>query len=234
MSTDVLYYVGGPDVDDRSELRYSLRSLAQNARFDYRDVFVVGDVPAWFAGAKMPLPPASEKFRNARQSITTYINHPGAADQIVLMMDDIYLLEPVCKIEAIHLGKATGYSAYKTGNGTYARAVRDTTDWLRAHGHPEPLAYLGHTPVLLNTGKARDFLTAYPEHLLLEPFLLYVVAGAAGPGRRGGNAKCAKDDNLDHKLSLDIPYLSSNPDTWTGRLGDLIREKHPTPCRWER
>jgi hypothetical protein len=230
---DVVYYVGGPDTDDRSELRHSLRSLETNYRGDIGDVWVVGDVPAWFTGAKMPLPPKPEKFRNARASITAYVNHT-TADEFILTMDDVMVTEPIDRIPICHLGPARNYSAYKTGTGTYARAVRQTTDWLHTHGHPDPLGYLGHTPVPLDTAKVRDFLDDYPADQLLEPFLLYVAAGTAGPGRRTGNAKCAKADNFKHKLSLDIPFISSNPDSWGSELGEWVRSMFTVPSRWER
>lgn len=228
-----VYYVGGPDPDNRAELRHSLRSIAINAPL-IDEVYVVGDVPDWFAGVKVPIEPLREKFANARQSITRFVNLPNVPAEAWLFMDDIYITEPITELPVIHLGPARNYSAYKTGKGTYATAVRNTVDWLHAHDHPEPLAHLGHTPVPLDTAKVRDFLHTYPANLLLEPFLLYTVAGTAGPGRRGGNAKCARDDNLAHKMALDIPYLSSNPDTWTGELGSTIRAMFDRPCRWER
>lgn len=233
--TAAVWYVGGPNPDNRDELRHSLRSVATNAP-TITETWVIGDVPPWFAGVKMPLEPRPEKFANARQSIERFVNLPGAPDEFYLFMDDVYVTEPITgRLPVIHLGPATRYSTYSDPKhqGTYARAVRDTADWLTSHGHPEPLAYLAHTPVPLNTSRAREFLTQYPDRLLLEPFLLYVAAGTDGPGRRGGNAKCKADDNLDHKLGLDIPYLSSNPDTWAGRLGTLIRNRYPHPCLWE-
>lgn len=234
MSLDLVIYVGGPDNDDRDELRHALRSWDTNYTGTTRDVWVIGDVPAWFTGAKMPLPPQREKFANARQSISAYVNSPAAAETFVLAMDDIYILEPIATVDICHLAKARNYSAYKTGKGTYATAVRHTTDWLHAHGHPDPLAYLAHTPVVLDTAKVRAFLAEYPADRLLEPFLLYVAAGTQGPGRRTGNAKCSREDNVQHKLGLDIPYVSSNPDTWPGELGAHIKRMFPRASRWER
>lgn len=230
--TVAVYYVGGPDPDDREELRYSLRSLEKHVP-SITEVWVIGDVPDWFAGVKVPLQPLAEKFANARQSITRFVNLPNVPDEFVLMMDDIYVTEPADDLPLIHLGRVTGYSAYKTGAGTYAQAVRDTADWLISQGYGDPLAYLAHTPVRLDTAKVREFLGTYPDHLLLEPYLLTVVAGVDLPGRRGGNAKCKGADSFEHKVSLDIPYLSSNPDSWMGELGSFIRAEFPDPSRWE-
>lgn len=231
--TAAVWYVGGPNLDDRSELRHSLRSVATNAPF-ITEAWVVGDVPDWFTGIKVPLPPVREKFANARQSITAFVNLPGAPETFVLIMDDVFCLEPCTEVDIIHLGPARQFSAYRNGKGTYANAVRQTTDWLHNHGHPEPLAYLAHTPVTLNTQQVRAFLDHYPANLPLEPFLLYVAAGTQGPGRRAGNAKCSRTDNVQHKLALNIPYISSNPDTWPGPLSNHIRELFAEPCRWER
>jgi hypothetical protein len=188
---------------------------------------VVGDVPTWFTGTKMPLPPQREKFANARQSITAYVNHT-TAQAFLLTMDDIYLTEPIEQLPICHLGPVKNYSSYRTGKGTYATAIRQTADWIG-----NPLAYLAHTPLPLDTAKVRDFLNDYPANYLLEPFLLYAVAGIGGEGQRTGNAKCRGDDNFAHKLALDIPYLSSNPDSWNGKLGDHIKAMFDQPCRWE-
>lgn len=231
--TAAMWYVGGPNNDNRDELRHSLRSVATNAP-TITETWVVGDVPHWYTGTRMPLEPKPEKFANARNSIERFVNYPGAPATFHLFMDDIYITEPT-DLPVIHLGPITRYSTYKdhTQQGTYAIAVRDTTDWLINHGHPEPMAYLAHTPLQLQTTKVRAFLTEYPTNLLLEPYLLYAIAGTNGTGRRGGNAKCKTNDNLDHKLGLDIPYLSSNPNTWTGRLGTTIRGMFDTPSPWE-
>lgn len=227
-----MWYVGGEDPDNRNELRHSLRSVATNAP-TVTEAWVVGDVPDWFAGVKVPLKPLREKFANARQSITRFANLPAAPDEFYLFMDDIYITEPVTgQLPTCHLGPARNYGPYLRGRGAYSNGVRHTTDWLHTHGHPDPLAYLAHTPVLLNTQRTRAFLNEYPQQPL-EPFLLYNAAGANGEGRRSGNSKCKAPDNLEHKMALDIPYLSSAPDTWAGKLGDIIRKQFPTPSRWE-
>lgn len=231
--TAAVWYVGGPDPDNREELRHSLRSVAANAP-TIDECWVVGDVPDWFAGVKVPLEPQPEKFANARQSITRFVNLPAAPAEFYLFMDDIFVTSPITgHLPVCHLGPVKNYSAYKTGTGTYARAVRQTADWIAKHHDPEPLAYLGHTPVPLDTAKVRDFLETYPADLLLEPYLLYCVAGTDGPGTRQGNAKCAKADNFAHKRDLPIPYLSSNPDTWPGELGEYVRGMFSETCRWE-
>jgi hypothetical protein len=232
--TAAVWYVGGPDPDDRLELRHSLRSVAVNAPV-IDEAWVVGDVPDWFAGVKVPLEPQPEKFANARQSITRFVNLPAAPAEFYLFMDDVFVTEPVVgRLPVCHLGPVANFSAYKTGTGTYADAVRQTADWLAEHGHPDPLAYLGHTPVPLDTARVREFLDTYPADRRLEPFLLYVVAGTDGPGTRQGNAKCAAEDGFVHKRDLPIPFLSSNPDTWTGQVGRYIRGLFTEPCKFER
>jgi hypothetical protein len=229
-----IWYVGGPDPDDRAELRHSLRSVAANVPI-IDECWVVGDVPDWFTGVKVPLEPQAEKFANARASITRFVNLPAVPSEFYLFMDDVMVTEPVTgRLPICHLGPVKNYSSYKTGNGTYARAVRQTANWLMTHGDPDPLAYLGHTPVPLDTAKVRAFLDDYPADQLLEPFLLYCVAGTDGPGTRQGNAKTSKSDTFEHKRDLPIPYISSNPDTWTGPCGDYIRAMFLDACRWER
>lgn len=234
--TAAVWVVGGPTNDDRDDLRHSLRSVALNAPL-VTEAWVIGDVPAWFTGTRMPLEPKPEKFTNQRASLTAFVNYPGAPTEFVLMNDDMVITEPVTDLPTFrNKNRLSGWVAAEQKQrrlNTWHRAVIATAEWTAAQTGTEPHIYECHTPLTFETSRLREAINAYPAD---QPFAvgeLYPIAGNGGTGTHAGNAKCAKDDNLAHKMALPMPYLSSNPDTWAGELGRWVRDKFSEPCRWE-
>lgn len=238
MATDLLYVVGGePDAPGRDEMRYSLRSIEANLNIGYRDVWAVGAVPDWFAGVRMELPPKAEKFANQLASITAYVNHPGAAEHVVILNDDMYATEPhneivVCR----NKNRASRWAAAEKAErdlNTWHRAVIATATWVGEITDTDPYIYECHSPLPFSTKRLRDAIAAYP---LGQPFAvgeLYPIAGVGPEGEHRGNAK-VKHETLAEKQALPMPYLSGSPGSWSGALGEWVRAQWPTPCRWER
>lgn len=236
---DLVYIVGGPTDDDRADLRYSLRSFDANLGMTFRDVWIVGDVPTWVRGVKrLPLPPVPEKFANQRASLTAYVNHPDAAERFVLLNDDMFVIEktdtlPTCR----NRNPASKWAEAEQADGVrlngWHRTVIATAEWVAERTGTDPHIYEVHTPLLFDTREMAQLLAEYP---LDRPFVageLYPIAGRGGVGEHCGNAKVKRDDSLETKLAHPMPYLSGNPDSWVGALGDLIRDMFPIPCRWE-
>src|SRR5690606_6266583 len=131
-----VWYVGGPDPDNRGELRHSLRSVAANAPV-ITEAWVVGHVPAWFAGVKVPLEPLPDKFHNARQSIERFVHLPGAPAEFYLFNDDHYVTEPVtghlptCRLGHVseELDAWLGEGVRSSGN-TFHKAIMQTAEWI--------------------------------------------------------------------------------------------------------
>ena len=238
MSVDLVYVVGGePDSPGRDEMRYSLRSFETNLHLDYRDVWAVGTPPDWFAGARLPLPALADKFANQRQSLTAYVNLPGAADRLIVLNDDMYATEPhneivVCRNRHPASRWAAVEQQERTLN-TWHRAVIATATWVSEITDTDPWIYESHTPLVFDTKRLRDALAAYPTG---QPFAvgeLYPIAGAGPEGEHRGNAK-VKTETLTEKLALPMPYLSGSPGSWNGPLGRYIRGQFTTPSRYEK
>lgn len=236
MTTDLVWIVGGePDGPGREEMRYSLRSVAANVRFDYRDVVAVGDPPDWFAGVRIPLEPVADKWGNQRQSLAAYLNHPGAAETVIVLNDDMYVTEPIDHLPVVR-NKARS-SAWASDHERHSMscwtcAVKACAEWVRAEVGGDIWLYESHTPLPFNTARLRDLINRYPVDL---PWMLgemYPLAGAGDEGAPLGNAK-VKRESLAEKLALPMPYLSGSPASWPGPLGEWARDQWPTPCRWE-
>ncbi len=239
--TVAVYPVGGPVHSDREALRYSLRSLQANAPA-VTDVWLVGDIPAWYTGRSIATTAQLDKFHNIRASWTAFVNHRDAPAEHYLFNDDHWIVEPVeGDLPVFHLGKAQdlldsilGPRVRRTTN-TATKALRDTATWVSGHlGVDDVLAHYAHTPLRFDTAKVRDLLAAYPTDVRLEPMLLYPIAGLSGEGIDAGNAKVKVTDSLAKKLAQPMPFLSGNDDTWAGPLGEHVKGLFPEPCRWER
>jgi hypothetical protein len=235
--TAAVYVVGGPNTDDRDDLRHSLRSLT-NAP-EITEAWVVGDVPTWFAGVKVPLLPLPEKFANQRQSLTAFVNYPGAPESFYLFNDDMFITEhvvgplPICR----NKNPASRWLDAEKNQGirpnVWHKAVTSTASWMGERLGTDPLVYECHTPLLFDTARLRHLINAYPD----QPFAvgeLYPGAGIGGEGKHCGNAKVKAADSLAHKQALPMPYISGNPDSWDGALGQWIRGRFDKPGRWER
>lgn len=238
MSVDLVWIVGGPpDALDRDELRYSIRSATENLRVGYRDVVIVGDVPDWFVGVRIPLTPDPDKWRNQRQSIAAYVNLPSAADELILLNDDMYITEPADTVTP-YRNKAPA-STWNTDHGTHGWgcwtcAVKRCAAWVSADLGRDIWLYENHAPLRFDTDRLRDLVNRYPADLPLMVGEAFPLAGIGGEGVVAGNAKVKVADSLAEKLALPMPYLSGSPGSWNGSLGEWVRREFPTPCQWER
>lgn len=230
-----VWVVGGPG--DREDLRYSLRSVAANAPA-ITQAWIVGDPPAWFNGVTIPLEPKPEKYANQRASLTAVVHHPGAPETFWLFNDDMYVIEPTTDLPIIR-NKAsasqwnTDHPVGSHGPSCWTCAVKHTAAWAMDRAGRDVWLYENHTPLHFDTSRLRDQVNAYPDQPLTVGEL-YPLAGAAGEGGVVGNAKVKAVDSLAAKLALPMPYLSGNPDSWAGPLGEYVRGLFTQACRWER
>ena len=235
---DVVYVVRPGD--DNEELRYSLRSVAQNA--PHRNVWIAGTVPSWVRNVKrLPLVPQPEKFANQRQSLHAVAACPAISDPFVLFNDDMFVMEPITEWRTWNLDTIEEHFGGPIGNvdpkpNEWMHAVWCTYKWMQDKGHPDPLYYENHTPLLYDKQKLAGVLAEYP---LGRPFVVngtYPITGAGGEGEWGANAKLAFQGALDvfASLSLGMPYLSTEDTSFAAQpLGEFIRNTFPEPGPYE-
>lgn len=235
---DVVYVVRPGD--DNEELRWSLRSVAANA--PHRNVWIVGTVPTWVRNIKgLPLVPQPDKFANQRQSLHAIAAHPEISDPFVLFNDDMFVMEPIKEWRTWNLDTIEEHWGGPIGNvdaddNEWLHAVWHTYKWMGEQGHPNPLYYENHTPLLYDKTKLADVLSRYPAG---KPFVVngtYAITGAGGEGEWGANAKLAYEGarSLIASLSLGMPYLSTEDESFRLEvLGEHIRATFPDPGPYE-
>lgn len=234
---DVVYVVRPGD--DNEELRYSLRSVAAHA--PHRHVWIVGTVPTWVRGVKaLPLVPQPEKFGNQRQSLHAIAARPEISDPFVLFNDDMFVMEPITEWHTWHLDTIEEHFGGPIGNvlpdHPWMFAVWNTYKWMGTQGHPNPLYYENHTPLLYDKTRLAEVLSTYPHD---RPFVVngtYPITGAGGEGEWGANAKLAYEGarSLIASLNLGMPYLSTEDESFRLEvLGEHIRNTFPKPGPYE-
>lgn len=229
---------------DNEELRYSLRSVAQNAAGLYRRIWIVGSCPEWVTGVeKLPLEPLPEKFTNIRQSVTAIANNEDVADRLVIFNDDHFLMDPITTWDAWHLGRTSAYVEARARGGctprtnTWIRAVVQCAEWMRERGYGDILCYESHTPIPFHREALARILDAYTADLGIAYPAFYPEAGWGDEGIQAGNSKVRGTDwtELNQKLANPMPWLSSNDASFAeGMIGAFVRGAFRQPCQYER
>lgn len=88
------------------ELRYSLRSIKQHFKGEYR-VWIIGDLPGWVKNVNHIPHVRNNKIRltncyDACSKMELVINHPDITEDFIYMYDDIYLLRDITRNEIRH------------------------------------------------------------------------------------------------------------------------------------
>jgi hypothetical protein len=243
---DLVYRVRG-NADGNTELRYSLRSVAQNAAGLFGKVWIFGQgLPDWLRNVEVVDAgnPEAGRTGDVRAKLEAAVVHPGVADRIVLMDDDFFLVEPITEWAAYHMGPTSEYLTYltrfygvnPTGSSSWVKAMRATAEWMADRGYGDILCRQGHRPLLWDKTKLAGALAEYPDDRPLDMLGLYDMAGAAGVGVRGCNSKIGLDSKDFHaKLAeLDHPWLSSNDKSFAdGMIGGYIRGMFREPSIYE-
>lgn len=158
----IVYRLRQDDVNE--QLRYSLRSLAN---IEHGPVYVVGHRPPWLvnvehiAGSR-----ARGKWRQGIEHLAK-LCRALTGQTVLLLDDDMYLMQPVESIPAMHAPGRLLDQAFAKG-GSYGRSLRQTDLWLRLRGIEQPLSYELHMPMPIDCSIAAPLV----ESALLSPFPL--------------------------------------------------------------
>lgn len=229
---------------ENEELRYSLRSVAQNAEGLYRKIWIVGQPPSWLRNVEtIRLNPLPNKWDNIRQSLEAVANNSDVADKVLIFNDDHFLMRPISKWQMFHRGSTSRVlrelerRGVTPGKNSWVRGVKRTWEWLKeAHEISDATCYENHTPLLFNRAKLAAALDEYPKDSLLAYPGLYVLAGAGGKGIRDGNAKVAELDAaaFRSKGGLKMPWLSTEDKSFeNGFVGGWIQAHFQDPSPYE-
>ncbi len=226
---DLVYVVRPGDVND--ELRYSLRSVAEN--LPHRRVWVVGHMPPWLRDVHhLPTVQSDTKYRNSTGNVRAACEHPEVSDPFVLMNDDFYVLKHTPFIPALHRGRvdkvATEYEA-RYGWSKYLEGMEQTRELLAELGVTDPLSYELHVPMTVEKEHMLEALSLGAALPVLHKRTLYGNLAEIG-GEETGDVKVSRGRA---EWSPLWTYLSTDPKSWRGGAGEFVRMRFKERSRYE-
>lgn len=234
---DAVYLVKPGDWNE--ELRFSLRSLAQNMPYVDR-VFIAGSCPDWVRNVEtIPLEPLDDKFENQFQSLRTACADWRISPDFILMNDDHFAVARLDSLPSFHLGPLKLLikrlaKRGQTDSDMWFYGLKQTAATMRDWGYLNPDAYEAHIPLMFN----RQRLAEHMDKATRRPFLWGAAydAGGAQPGTLGDNVKCAGlgDRELVANMECGLPFLSTEDESFRfGKVGLFLRTIFPNPSRYE-
>ena len=239
---DVVYALGsGTQWGDNEELRYSLRALQANFS-DLRQVYVVGQRPAWLGPAAIHIAADDVHRRNKDANIIEKLllaaRHPAIGPHFVRSSDDELLVRPT-RFDQMRGRYHGGLHRRRLGDNLWNHRLERTQRYLFTRGYPTHF-YDCHLPVPYETRTFRRIAGRAP----------YATgAGLAIDSLYFNMAREAPVEQLDEKVVYLTKPLESVGDlarrvqggTYLGYsnqalnevLQDWLREAFPTPSRYE-
>lgn len=235
-----LVYIVRPGGNE--ELRYSLRSAWANLPVE--SVTIVGDPPGWVTGARViPGNRFDSKPRNVLDNVRIAVNDPDVPEQIVLMNDDFFVLEPHDTIPVLYRGLLVDQIERLRNRTWWSTSLRATLTWLQEQGYPDPLSYELHVPFPVEKSAMRAALDRLGDYEAVNPPQWRTVYGnlarIGGQSHRDAKAKqpgqpvrrgpfLSTDDGafyLDHWAWLASQFPDPSP--FEARLARAAREDIP-------
>ncbi|AVR77323.1 hypothetical protein SEA_SAMSCHEPPERS_4 [Mycobacterium phage SamScheppers] len=158
---DVIYPVRPGDKND--ELRYSLRSLAEN--FPHDRVVIVGYMPPWvrnveyIEGNKGP-----STHANVYNNIRLAVERDDLSDRVVIFNDDFFVTEPVDAAPAAFrcsLDDHIRLPRVQRNGGWWLESLTLTRTCLQAHGIEKPTSYELHMPIEVDRRRMAEVLDLF-------------------------------------------------------------------------
>lgn len=109
------------------ELRYSLRSLSN---VSHGNVFLSGGIPKWVRNVT-EIPRDKDginRHQNAFLNLREALAHPDLSDEIVVMNDDIFFIQPITDIP-IYRGREVGFATWKAASVNTIKVMKKLGCW---------------------------------------------------------------------------------------------------------
>lgn len=225
---DIVYILKN-DINSE-ELRYSLRSVCEN--FPYRKIFFVGGCPKdivpdiYIAHEQSGF----TKWQKSRSSLLKILKNEELSDEFFLFNDDFFILK---KVKGNYINFTNGtierrINELRKNTGRisgYSAKLSELQTRLKMKGK-DNISFAVHIPMLINKKKALEILSAEKECMFRSFY--------------GNMANIPYTYHEDVKIydNASLPkfddFLSTTDEAFKdGAVGEWIRERFPTPCKYE-
>lgn len=238
------YYVrSGPN----EELRYSLRALATHA--PGATVVIAGHAPPWVNRRAVTVLPPKAGPRGTTKADRAFGNVLALAHHIdapwAMLNDDFHATAPIVWRQ-YDRGRFADVLADQVANvsatSTYTLLMRGTIEWLEGHGHPDPVCYETHLPLVVDDPPLmREALAACAAHRKDRRSRTPLMPRSVYGNMRGGPSTSISDvkptpANADTwNPDPAIGWVSTSDRTFTRTsIGKWLRATYPHPSPYER
>lgn len=230
---DIVYILKNDIGADCQELRYSLRSVAEN--FPVRYVWFVGGCPDGLKPDKKieHEQKGGNKWERARSSLIEACKNKDITDEFYLFNDDFFVLrQPVGDFVNMTdgtIGRRVSeiIRNNKGGTSSYTRGLEDLQYRLKRKGK-DVISFAVHVPMLIDKRDMLELLTGRDAHYSFRSLYgnIYEIPYIYH-----------KDCKIYDMVGLpgdDWDYLSTTERSFEfGKVGAWIRDRFPNPCKYE-
>lgn len=224
--------------DNNEELRYCLRSITEN--LPHRNIIIAGYLPKWVTGVThVSVDPEVDpnKYRRVSRNIIAGARHEDVSDWFMLFNDDMFVMERIESLPAIHRGSLTEFiDQTDFRNAPQQReSLVVTHTALEMAAIKDPLNYDFHAPMMINKHGLIDLLTVI-ETMGFKDAPIQLRSFYGNMHHIGGqfheDVKLANPHVF--KYWHDFPIVSTTDESFAhGRAGEEIRAAFPNKCKYE-
>ena len=232
---DIVYFL--KDTPDNAELRYSLRSVAENLK--HRKVWFYGGCPGGLKpdGSVRVLQGSPTKWQNVRNMMMLVCKNDNITEDFWLFNDDFFVLKPMSEDMPVQydgtLSEKIATTEERRGKSIdWTRRLRKLQELLTKAGKPE-LNYAVHKPMLINRKKMLEVLEKYPYEPMIRALYgnYWELGGVDSPDKKVMKRHIT---GLSDKVK-DWDFVSTSDASFSnGNIGEWLRDRFNRPSRFER
>ena len=220
---DIVYFVKDGRVNE--ELRYSIRSVCKNMKYDRVWIFggcPYGIVPDVHVRVRQN---GKNKWDNVKKMLKMAAENKELSDDFILFNDDFFIMKPLEKVEPIYRAKLKDHLR-ALPRGAYANLLRNCLTKLGE----EAISYELHTPFVYNKKKLLKLIEKTPDLHCTRTLYgnTYKVGGIKHSDVKVFNSRPAFDYKNSALLSTDDGVVNINNDVWR-----FIKRTFPEKCKYE-
>lgn len=223
---DIVYFV--KNGVNNEELRYSLRSVCKNLKFDR--VWIFGGCPRDIVpDVRIRVDQVGKtKWDRVRNMFRMAAENKELSDDFILFNDDFFVMQYTEEIKPMYHCTFDERIA-QLPKGEYRNNLQATCDFLK-ESIDIPLSYELHVPFVFNKQKLLELIDKYPDLRSTRSLYgnLYRIGGEKSDDVKAFNDKPDFDYKNTRFLSTDDGVVNINNNVWR-----YIKRNFPSRCRYE-
>lgn len=152
--------------DDGVELRYSLRSISQNARGLDIELTLIGDRPSWYTGDHIPSQADQQQPSRTRRVAAKVLEgcQRAGTTEFIHLDDDYLLMRPVESIEEFspvaHRDELLKDQVreWRTSGGSWYKQLKETLQYLTDKGVDNAWSWELHKPIRVDPTQGSELI----------------------------------------------------------------------------